>query len=374
MDQQETVQDLPEEIISSLETEAEPQIQEDYLVIIAVGDNLYHDVMIRQGEQGDYEAAYSEIRDLVQNADIAFINQETLLGGREFGFSGYPQFNSPQSLGRAISNVGFNVISHANNHAMDRGERAVIATLDFWDTIPGTTILGMHRSEEARNNPAIIEVNNFRIGFLAYTYGLNGIPLPRNRPYLVSLINREVMEKEINAIRPLCDILIVSMHWGDEYRHDYNRTQEDLAAFLAEHQVDIILGHHPHVLQPVEYIPRPDGRFMLCFYSLGNFLSAQSRLSTMLGAMAYIKLKRIPAENEEENDSFMFMAEGAIPLVTHYERDWTGFKVYPLYEYSEELAEKHWLGRGNTTVTMDYLQDTSTHVLGFRKIMQNPFD
>ena len=353
---------------------SEPAMEPDNLIIIAVGDNLYHDVMIRAGEEGDYESAYEEIRDLVQYADIAFINQETLLGGSEFGFSGYPLFNSPQSLGRAISNIGFNVISHANNHAMDKGERAVFATLDFWDTIPEAAVLGIHRSGEERNNPVIMEVNNFRVGFLAYTHSLNGIPLPNDKPYLVSLINREVMAREINALRPLCDILVVSIHWGDEYQHNHNRTQEGLAVFLAEHQVDLVLGHHPHVLQPVEYVPRPDGRYMLCYYSLGNFISAQSRLPTMLGAMAYIKIKKIPAVNEGERDSFMYMDDGVIPLVTHYENNWTGFRVYPLYAYSEELAAMHRLNRNGMEMTMNYLRGISSGVLGFRELKQNPFE
>ena len=113
----------------AIEGEAPPR--QEYLTIIAVGDNLYHDVMIRSGEDGDYEAAYSEIKALVEKADIAFINQETTLAGESFGFSGYPQFNSPQNLGRAVAATGFNVVNHATNHIMDKGEAAVIATMDL---------------------------------------------------------------------------------------------------------------------------------------------------------------------------------------------------------------------------------------------------
>ena len=343
------------------------QPEPNFLTIIAAGDNLYHIVMIRDGEDGDYENAYTEIRPLVEKADIAFINQETVLGGKDFGFSGYPQFNSPQALGRAIAAVGFNVVNQANNHTMDKGEKAVFATMDFWDTIPEITVLGIHRSEEQRALPRLIEKNNITLGFLSYTYGTNGIPVPKDKPYLVSLINTEIMKKEIEAVRPLCDFLVVSMHWGEEYQHNYNKTQENLAAFLAEHGVDLVIGHHPHFVQPVEYIQRPDGKFMLCFYSLGNFLSAQTQTGTLLGAMAYVKLK-------SENGTEIEITEaGAIPVVTHYERDFQGMKVYPLYEYSEELTEKHRINRDKKELTMDYLNNLSSIIFGDKEIKQNPF-
>ena len=343
--------------------------QEDFLTIIAAGDNLYHNVMVRDGEQGDYESAYSEIRSIVKKADIAFINQETLLGGPEFGFTGYPRFNSPQALGRSLAEVGFNVINHANNHTMDKGERAVFATMDFWDAFPDITVLGIHRSAEQRAQPRLLTINNITVGFLSYTYGTNGIPVPGNRPYLVSLINRELMAKEIDSLRPLCDLLVVSMHWGDEYRHHYNRQQESLAAFLAEHSVDLVIGHHPHVLQPVEFIERPDGAFMLCFYSLGNFLSAQLQNPTLLGALAYVRVKKTAGQQ-----GIVFMERGAIRVVTHYERNWTNFKVYPLHAYTEELLARHLKNQIIKELTMDYLCSLASRVLGYKDLRHNPFD
>jgi poly-gamma-glutamate synthesis protein (capsule biosynthesis protein) len=354
--------------------EIEVPPQEEYLTIIAVGDNLYHDVMIRSGENGDYEPAYSEIKALVEKADIAFINQETLLAGAGFGFSGYPQFNSPQKLGQAISATGFNVVNHATNHIMDKGEDAVFATMDFWDTIPQVTVLGIHRSEKERGQPTLLRKNNITLGFLSYTYGTNYIAIPRDKPYLVSLINNEIMVKEIDALRPLCDFLVVSMHWGEEYRHEYSKTQETLATFLAEHQADLVIGHHPHVIQPFKYITRPDGEPMLCIYSLGNLLSAQNQNATLLGALAYVKIKKIPAGDGEAAGKIVFADAGAIPLVTHYERGHTGFKVYPLYAYSEELLEKHWKNQDKKELTMDYLKETAAKILGDREIRQNPFE
>ena len=364
---------LPEAEVSELSSVAEipTPFTPDYLTIIAAGDNLYHQVMIRDGEEGDYETAYSDIRVLVDLADIAFINQETILAGEEFGFSGYPRFNSPQELGRGIAAAGFNVVNHATNHIMDKGEKAVFATLDFWDTIPEVTILGVHRSQEQRSLPKLIIKNNITLGFLSFTYGTNGLPVPKDKPYLVSLINTEIMAEEIDALRPLCDFLVVSMHWGEEYQHTYNKSQENLASFLAEHQVDLVIGHHPHVIQPVEYIPRPDGGVMLCFYSLGNLISAQTQNPTMLGALAYVKIRKEP--DGETTGGIEFMDAGAIPVVTHYEGNFTGFKVYPLHAYTEELAEKHRQNRTSKQLTLDYLTGLAARVLGDKEISYNPF-
>lgn len=344
----------------------------DYLTIVAAGDNLYHDVMIRDGEEGDYEAAYTEIRPLVEKADVAFINQETLLAGADFGFSGYPRFNTPQALGRAIAAAGFNVVNHATNHIMDKGEKAVFATMDFWDTIPGVSILGIHRSEDDRRRPLLVKKNNISLGFLSYTYGTNGIPVPADKPYLVSLIDTEIMAREIDALRPLCDVLVVSMHWGEEYLSVPSDAQKKLAAFLAEHQVDLVIGHHPHVIQPIEYIARPDGKSMLCFYSLGNLISAQARLPTLLGALAFIRIEKIPAGPGETAAHIDFMEAGAIPVVTHYEKNYTNFRIYPLYTYTDELAAKHRVNQQKKELTMDYLTSLASAELGGKEILAMP--
>ena len=343
------------------------------LTIVAVGDNLYHEVMFRDGEEGDYETVYSGIRNLTEKADIAFINQETLLAGEDLGLSGYPLFNSPQKLGQAVAAIGFNVVNHATNHIMDKGEAGVFRTMDFWDALHEVTVLGIHPSEEVRNLPKLVEKNNITLGFLSYTYGTNGIGIPEDKPYLVSLIDTEIMAGEIDALRPLCDFLVVSMHWGDEYQFEINENQETLSCFLAEHQVDLVLGHHPHVIQPIEYILRPDGKFMLCYYSLGNFISAQTQTPTFLGAMAYIRIEKIPDHEGNTESAIIFTDAGAIPLVTHYEKGFTGFKVYPLFAYTDELAEKHWKNQGSGELTLEYLNSLAAKTLGEMEIQYSPF-
>ncbi|MDR3304130.1 MAG: CapA family protein [Treponema sp.] len=341
----------------------------DELTLIAVGDNLYHDVMVQPySTNADFDFApnYEFVKPLVQAADIAFVNQETMLGGTPFELSGYPAFNSPQEVGEALIKVGFDVINQANNHSMDKGARLVRATMDFWDKHPEVQYLGIFRSQEARAAKRIIERKTMKIGFLSYTYGLNGIPLPKDQPYLVALIDTDVMAKEIDALRPLCDYLVVSMHWGNEGDARVSAAQERLSRFLADHQVDLIIGHHPHVLQPVATLPRRGGGTTHCFYSLGNFLSAQIPNSAMLGGMMYLKLRKSAT-------GITVVESGVLPLVTHFERGFAKIRVYPLYAYSNELAQKHRRNASGNEISMAYFNRTAQTILGAALLTRNPF-
>jgi poly-gamma-glutamate synthesis protein (capsule biosynthesis protein) len=228
--------------------------------------------------------------------------------------------------------MGFSIVNHANNHALDMGEKGILATLDVWAAIPGISCLGARQSAE--KEPVIVTKNNISLGFLAYTFSTNGLPLPKDKPWLVSLVERKTMAEEIDALRPLCDFLVVSMHWGDEYAREPSAAQISLAGFLAEHNVDLVIGHHPHVLQRFDSLPRPDGKKMLCFYSLGNFVSNQDRRETLLGGVLYAKFQK-------DGTALSIVDEGIIPVVTHYEPGYTKTRVIPLYEYGNELAEKH---------------------------------
>jgi poly-gamma-glutamate synthesis protein (capsule biosynthesis protein) len=342
----------------------------DEITIVAVGDNLYHETVMKlflNDNTFDFAPYYQFIQPLAQAADIAFVNQETILGGKEFGFSAYPSFNTPQEVGKALIGVGFNVINQATNHTLDRGVRPVLATIDFWDQHPEVDYLGIFPSQEARDaKQVIIERNNIKVGFLSYTYGLNGLTLPADRPYLISLIDTEVMAKEIDALRPLCDYLVVSMHWGVEYDFQQNERQETLARFLAEHNVDLVIGHHPHVLQPVEVLPRADGGLTYCFYSLGNFISSQMPNYTMLGGMMYLKVQRT-------DDGLLVVESGVIPLVTHFEPGSVNFRIYPLYEYTDALAAKHLRNTKGNEISVAYFNSLAARVLGDALIDHNPY-
>jgi poly-gamma-glutamate synthesis protein (capsule biosynthesis protein) len=326
-----------------------PQPPPPSLELVAVGDNLIHieivtsSMVSREGVPAyDFSPIYQYIKEDIAGADVAFLNQETLFAGEKFGISGYPQFNAPVELGQTVIDLGFDVVNHATNHIMDKGEAAVRATIDYWETRPYMVYLGIHESQEARERPAIIEKNGIRLGFLGYTYGTNGLPVPRTAPYLVSLTDTGIMAKEIDALRPLCDYLIVSMHWGDEYDHTPTKRQEELVLFLAEHNVDLVLGHHPHVLQEMRSVKRPGGGEMLVYFSLGNFVSAQNRLPTLLGGMAKVTLVKEVGENGAVR--VRWTDATLMPLVTHYEKGYTGFRVYRFEDYTGELAARHGSG------------------------------
>jgi poly-gamma-glutamate synthesis protein (capsule biosynthesis protein) len=352
------------------EREAESATEEPaFLTIAAVGDNLFHDAVYQSAfVDGGYNFApiYEHIKEYIEPADIAFINQETVLAGKDFGISSYPLFNPPQELGFTVAQMGFDVVNHASNHAMDKGSKGVLATIDFWDSVPGVVHIGIHKSQDERDRPTIIEKNKMKIGFLAYTYGTNGLPVPKTMPFLVSLIDTGVMAQEIDRLRPLCDVLVVSMHWGTEYQRHYNASQRLLGTFLAEHNVDIVLGHHPHVLQECEEIIRPDGKTTLVFYSLGNFVAAQKQLATLMGGIAYIKLKKSGAE-------LSFEEYGLIPTIIHYERDFSGFQVRPLFRYTNRLLESHWARYSGLVKNISVFDNMVYNLFPTTLITKNPF-
>jgi len=351
------------------ENEPEPGITDSTLTLVAAGDNLFHDTIISSSLKDgayDFEPIYSEIKSIIKSADLAFVNQETVMGGAGFGYSGYPSFNTPQSLAKILADTGFSVINQANNHAMDMGKTGLYATLDLWDTIEGITVIGARKAGESAR---IVTKNNIRLGFLSYTFDLNGNTLPADNPNLVSMIKKNNMTQEIDTLRPLCDFLIVSMHWGDEYKTEPEKWQTDLAFFLAEHNLDLIIGHHPHVLQRAQTITLPDGRKTLCFYSLGNFVSNQKETERIIGGIMVVTFTK--KEQGYETKDLYISDYGMIPVICHFDRGYNT-KVYPLYSYSEELLKNHALKNNNKNMTIDYfysiLNRTETKV-----IMYNPF-
>jgi poly-gamma-glutamate synthesis protein (capsule biosynthesis protein) len=174
------------------------------------------------------------------------------------------------------------------------------------------------------------------------------------------------MAGEIDLLRSRCDFLAVSMHWGQEYAHAPAEEQLRLAAFLADHLVDLVIGHHPHVLQPLEYLPRPDGKTTLCVYSLGNLISAHRLKAkpTVLGGLLYLRLIKNRAGLSIEE-------AGIIPVVTHFERDLSGFRIYPLYQYGEDLIRRH--GLAETGLTFEYVNSLLENLYKDGVIPHNPF-
>ncbi len=328
--------------------------------IFAAGDNILHQAVIDSAETGDgsydFTKYYQYIARDIENADIAVINQESPLGGETLGIGGYPNFNSPQEIGDNLVSLGFDVITQANNHMMDKGAKGVTETLKYWKKHPDTTVVGINESEADRSRTRIVERNGVKVAFLAYTYGLNGYKLPAGQEYLVNLIDRDAIKEDVERAQAEADAVVVSMHWGVEYSTTTSSTQHSLAQYLADLGVNLVIGHHPHVIQRVSRVKGKNGNETLVFYSLGNFLSSQERSPRMLGAVANVRL--------EKKDGAVTITQAKItPTVTHFEKGKKDFKIYKLSEYTDELAARHGIHEFDSPFSISSLTSLAKNVL-----------
>ncbi|MCF6093562.1 CapA family protein [Microaerobacter geothermalis] len=272
--------------------------------LMAVGDIIVHSPQLTaayRAEEKDYDfhESFDLVRPVFKRADWVIGNLETTLSGEEFGYSGYPRFNSPDALAEALANAGFIAVTNANNHSLDRGEKGVERTIEALDRY-GLLHTGTFRSLEERSKPLILEKNNISLGILAYSYGTNGLPLPEKRPYMVNLINMEQIKKDVYQLkREGVDFTLVSIHFGDEYQLFPNERQKEIVDELINMGVDIIIGSHPHVLQPFEIRAAINSEGVekkaFIIYSMGNFISNQRGNWTDYGLILNLTLtKKIP--------------------------------------------------------------------------------
>lgn len=333
--------------------------------LLAVGDNLIHIQVIESGIQEDdtlnYDHLYSNIKDEISSADIAVINQETIFGGKERPYSGYPNFNSPDEIGTAVINAGFDVVLQATNHTMDMGVKGIQHTIDFWKQYPQITVVGINESEKEQEQIPIIEKNGIKLALLNYTYGLNGYSLPKDKPYLINMLDKEKMQNDIHRAEELADFTIVFPHWGSEYVYETTEVQKELTDFFYEEGVDLVIGSHPHVIEPVEWIQTEVDHKMLVYYSLGNFLSYQKESPRMLGGMANVTITK------DMNGTYISDAS-ITPIVTHYENGPSDYHyaIYKLSDYNEELANVHGVSEiaRNGALTYENTLNLTKEVLG----------
>ena len=309
--------------------------------LIMAGDNLINDKLYNAAKKDDgsydFKSMYSYIKDIVKNYDLAYYNQETILGGSEIGVSSYPAFNSPYEVGDATIDTGFNLVSLATNHTLDRGEKAIINSLNYWNNKSNVLTSGSYLSNNDRNKVNIKEVNNITYTMLNYTYGTNGIKVPEGKEYLVNIWPctgnnpdndtkyqeyKEVVKEDILRVRDKVDLLIVAMHFGVEYTHVPTKYQIDMAEFLSSLGVDIIIGTHPHVIMPITYI-----NDTLVIYSLGNFLSTQDTnndYNTTVGLLSSIKITK---NIDKDNNSSIKLSDLNNELIYTTNKD--GYKIIP---------------------------------------------
>ena len=279
-------------------TAAEEDVTPITFRIAAVGDVMMHDLQVRSahGEDGRYTVldAFTPVEVFIAGADVAFANLEAPLGGEDMAYSGYPTFNAPRALGTALVDVGFDVVQTANNHCMDRREKGLTRTLLALDA-EGLLHVGT-RTEPDQDPTLMLEVAGFEVAFLAYTFSTNGIPLPPGREGIVGLIDRERMLTDIEAARSGgADLVVVGCHWGIEYRHAPEQETVTLAHDLIEGGADVVLGGHPHFIQPYETLTTEDGREGFVIYSLGNFLSNMRKRYQDAGIVLLLDFEASPA-------------------------------------------------------------------------------
>ncbi|MBO5349866.1 MAG: CapA family protein [Clostridia bacterium] len=263
----------------------EPKNPDITINMAVIGDIMCHgpnykDAYDSATKTYDFSTFFPQIKSYISNADIAIGNLETTFAGGNKAYSGYPTFNSPPELAEDISEIGIDVLTTSNNHSLDTGYNGLVNTIDTLDKL-GISHTGTFKSKEEQNEILIKNVNGIKIAFLSYTYGTNGIAIPKGKEYCINLIDEDLIKSHLESAKALDpDVICVSMHWGVEYQLKPNSQQEELADLLFENGADIILGSHPHVLQPMEKrtITMEDGtkKDGFIIYSLGNFMSNQS--------------------------------------------------------------------------------------------------
>ena len=310
------------------EIKKEPEVKTSKLSLVMVGDALLHSSVYNDAYKNgvyDFSSQLEFIKPIIQKYDLAFYNQETILGGKELGLSDYPTFNSPWEFGNAMIDAGFNLVSLANNHTLDKGEKAVLKSCEFWQDKDVLTA-GSYCSNEEANEIKIREKNGIKYTLLAYTYGTNGIPVPQGKEYLVNLYSDEKVKHDIEQVKDKVDLLMVSMHWGTEYKTEPTEEQKRQAEYLSSLGVDIIIGTHPHIIEPITYI-----NDTLVIYSLGNFISAQSTNNDYNTVIELMTSVDVIKEEKEGQITIKLDNLNNELLYNYYQKGsrWTNFKVIP---------------------------------------------
>jgi len=335
-----------------------PQHQKISVTLKAVGDNLIHSPIYEscQTVNGfDFDDVYVHITPHIKEADIAAINQETIfVNEAETFFSGYPSFGTPQQVGESAVRAGFNTITHATNHAYDRGKSAMLHTMDFWNQHSGVTVLGINKTAEEQQKVQVWEKDGLRIAMLNFTYGLNGGDLPGDRSYLVNVLDCSDKNAELlSQAEETADITVVFMHFGTEYHHTPSAEQKRDVEFLTVNGADVIIGTHPHVIQPLTEHTAKNGNKSVVFYSLGNFLSNQSGTEKILGGMASVTISKEKGKTLVEHYEML-------PTVSHRSHSDGKYSVFMLSDYTDTLASDN---RQCDLLTVEKLQNLFDEVM-----------
>ena len=351
---------------SSQTVEEKPQSE---VSVVATGDLLFEQGLYDWSRDYDMDPYFEKVRPLLQS-DLTIGNQEVPIGGQELGVSGVAYtFNAPYQIAEELKEAGFNFLTLANNHTMDMSTQGIYNTRKILKEkkIQNT---GMYISKEDRYTIRVIEKKGIKIAVLAYTYGTNQMPnYAYEVPYFLNEYgqfdeeHQKLLRKDIEVAKRISDVVLVSMHWGNEFTYELTSVQKEVAAFLNEEGVDVVLGNHSHCIQPAETLTSSTGNQTIVFYSLGNFVSSAALVDRAspdfqnmyeVGAVARFTIKKdegISIENVE-----------IVPVVNHFEHGYTNFQLIPFKDYSEQMAKKHYQKEFNENFTKSFLSEQIHYV------------
>ena len=362
-----------EENISKEET----IIPEDKIInIVAIGDTLCHSQNFKDAYNSntgtyDFSPMFKYVTKYFENATVAVGNLEATLAGPSRPYTGYPTFNTPEALATDLKELGLDIMTTANNHALDIGYSGLVSTLNYLDAA-GLEHTGRARSQEEQDKILMKDLNGIKTAFLSFTYGTNGIPLPEGKEYCVNLIDKDFIKSKIDQAKAEgAELICVSMHWGDEYKTKQNATQEDLANFLISNDVKVILGCHPHVLEPMEMktVTLDDGTTKTGFviYSMGNFFSAQTFENTRNTLILNVQVRKNGETNEISIDNATYTPVYVYDNNSGQNPNANGQDRYELLDI-ETIINEYESGTGNWNEAMYNLAKTelnrTTAILG----------
>lgn len=321
----------------------EPTPEVSSFSLFMSGDGLIHGTVWMDAQQSDGSYDFHNIMEnmgtLSQGYDLVYYNQETILGGTELGLSGYPTFNSPQEFGDTMVDLGFNLVSTANNHSLDKGETGIDRSTSYWKKqaeTNHTVMAGTYNSQADHDDLPVYEVNGISYCFQSWTYGCNGLEPPAGKEYLVNIYtgHEEELLDQIRQAKTKADVVLVAMHWGTEYDDEANEEQKTLAQEMADAGATVIIGCHPHVIEPIEYL---NNGTSIVYYSLGNMVSAQDQLPRLIGMVGGITITKTTVNGE----STISLSDAKADLIYTYYEHFTNFKVIPFKDLDDAHLPDH---------------------------------
>lgn len=337
--------------------------------LMMVGDNLLHKPISESGRRKNgkynYDFLFTHIKDEAESADAAMINQEVVLGGAKLGISGYPSFNGRYEVGDAIAKAGFNVVLHATNHSLDKGAAGIKNCLKFWrKKHPDIKVTGMNESAKAQNKITYIKKKGICVAILNYTYGTNGIRMPKSMPYAVNMLTKKKVARDVRKAKKKADFIVVCPHWGTEYNTGIDASQKRWAKYFLKIGVDLVIGTHPHVIEPVKWMKGKGGRKMLVYYSLGNFVNSTSRRGAGVARQFYGGMAKVNLRRNADGKVVISKAK-FVPLITHKKANGK-ITTYKVADYTKKMAAKNRISRCDSGFSFKRMKAFFRKIVGKR--------